>query len=428
MASSLSAVCRASARVASRRAAATRGLATSARCLAAHNFTMPALSPTMTEGNIAAWKVKDGQPFSAGDVLLEIETDKATMDVEAQDDGVMMKILSHDGSKSVQVGSRIAVVADAGDDVSALEMPADESPKQQQAAPEQQSSAPPTTTNRSESEPARAASRTSSSSDKKHEQKYPLMPAVEHLVKQHGLGPDDVATIAPTGPGGRLLKGDVLAFVGTINAEAPSTVSSRLEKLSHLDLSNIKVAPLKPAPAKGAGSREVAAPQPLRINVPVSLAKAVEVQRKIQETLGVFLPLSTFISRAAEVANDDLPLISRKPSSAELFVQILGLDKVKAAGSRGVYLPQISAIPHASMLAPPPQPRSRKAVDIIDELAGPSSRKSAPKKPAAPHVPGLSSGANVFTLVVPKEEEQRAQVFLERCKLILEEEPGRLVL
>lgn len=61
--------------------------------LAAHNFTMPALSPTMTEGNITSWKVKEGDSFVAGDVLLEVETDKATMDVEAQDDGIMAKIM-----------------------------------------------------------------------------------------------------------------------------------------------------------------------------------------------------------------------------------------------------------------------------------------------------------------------------------------------
>lgn len=54
---------------------------------------MPAMSPTMTEGGIAQWKKKEGESFSAGDVLIEIETDKATIDVEAQDDGVMAKII-----------------------------------------------------------------------------------------------------------------------------------------------------------------------------------------------------------------------------------------------------------------------------------------------------------------------------------------------
>lgn len=71
------------------------GFRSSSAVLAAHNFTMPALSPTMTEGNIAAWKVKEGDEFIAGDVLLEVETDKAQMDVEAQDDGIMAKIMVH---------------------------------------------------------------------------------------------------------------------------------------------------------------------------------------------------------------------------------------------------------------------------------------------------------------------------------------------
>lgn len=61
----------------------------------------------MTEGNIASWKIKEGDSFSAGDVLLEIETDKAQMDVEAQDDGILAKITVQDGSKAVQVGTRI---------------------------------------------------------------------------------------------------------------------------------------------------------------------------------------------------------------------------------------------------------------------------------------------------------------------------------
>ena len=89
---------------------------------AAQNFTMPALSPTMTEGNIANWRIKEGESFSAGDVLLEIETDKATMDVEAQDDGIMVKIMQGSETKGVKVGERIAVTAEEGDDINTLEI------------------------------------------------------------------------------------------------------------------------------------------------------------------------------------------------------------------------------------------------------------------------------------------------------------------
>ncbi|KAL6403972.1 pyruvate dehydrogenase E2 component (dihydrolipoamide acetyltransferase) [Ilyonectria robusta] len=417
---SFAAACRASARLSSTRVVA-RNFTTSSRCLAAQNFTMPALSPTMTEGNIASWKVKDGETFSAGDVLLEIETDKATMDVEAQDDGVMVKIMTQDGSKAVQVGSRIAVIAEAGDDVNSVEIPAAPvgAPKETPAAP-----------SASESKPTETKTAPKPVANGTYEHNYPLLPSVGHLIKEKGISKDDVTKIKGTGPNGRLLKGDVLAYLGSINAETPAAIETRFNALSHLDLSNIKIAEKK-APAPKETPKE-AAPAPkapvienLEVSVPVSLAKVVEVQKKIQDKLGVFLPISTFVGRAAEVANDDLPQAPRAPTANELFDQVLGLDKVKAAkGSRGVYLPQISAIPPASLLAPRSAPQK---ADIIDILAA-SSKKSAPQPAGIRTVPGLSSGANVFSLVVPKAEEERAQIFLERCKVILEEEPGRLVL
>lgn len=381
---------------------------------------MPALSPTMTEGNIATWNVKEGDSFSAGDVLLEIETDKATMDVEAQDDGVMFKIFTQGGSKGVQVGTRIAVVAETGDDLSTLEVPKDEQPKQASSSkPTEQHSAT------EESGTAKSKGQTSAPSGDKFVHKHPLLPSVGHLIKQKGLGEDDLSKIKGTGPQGRLLKGDVLAYIGSIKSETPATISAMFEKLAHLDLSNIKVAEKKQAPAPKEAAPVPAAPviEDLEINVPVSLAKVVEVQKKIQNTLGVFLPISTFVSRAAQVANDDLPPFKRAPTADELFDQVLGLDKVKAAiGSRGVYLPQISAIPPPSAFAPP----QAKKTDIIDILA--ASPKKSRTVPTITTVPGFSSNANVFSLVVPKEEEDRALVFLERCKAILEEEPGRLVL
>lgn len=377
----------------------------------------------MTEGNIATWKVKEGENYSAGDVLLEIETDKATMDVEAQEDGIMMKIMAQDGAKAVQVGARIAVFAEAGDDIKTLEIPKDDQQAQQSSA-DSASSAP-----KENAAPEKQAKPTPSASGETHQQRYPLMPAVEHLVKQNSLSKEDVSKIKPSGPSGRLLKGDVLAYLGSINAESPATISSLFERLSHLDLSNIKVAEKKVAPAAAASSKDAKAPKPeplpLEINVPVSLSKVVQVQQRIQETLGVFMPLSTFISRAAEVANDDLPPANRAPTASELFDQVLGLDKVKAAkGSRGIYLPQISAVPPSTLFEPPT--RSARKTDLIDTLA--SKPKKAIRDDGIPTVPGFSNGLNVFSLVVPREEEHRAHMFLERCKAILEEEPGRLVL
>jgi len=73
---------------------------------------MPALSPTMTQGNLATWKVKEGEEFGAGDVIAEVETDKATVDYEVVDEGVLAKILVAEGTSDIKVGDPLAVVVD----------------------------------------------------------------------------------------------------------------------------------------------------------------------------------------------------------------------------------------------------------------------------------------------------------------------------
>src|ERR1044072_6745313 len=80
---------------------------------------MPALSPTMEEGTLAKWLVKEGDEGKSGDILAEIETDKATMEVEAGDEGTTAKILLPDGSDGVKVGTVIALIAGEGEDASA---------------------------------------------------------------------------------------------------------------------------------------------------------------------------------------------------------------------------------------------------------------------------------------------------------------------
>ena len=81
-------------------------------------ITMPALSPTMEEGKLAKWLVKKGDTVSSGDVIAEIETDKATMEVEAVDEGTVAKILVEEGSEGVKVNSVIAMLAEDGEDAS----------------------------------------------------------------------------------------------------------------------------------------------------------------------------------------------------------------------------------------------------------------------------------------------------------------------
>jgi pyruvate/2-oxoglutarate dehydrogenase complex dihydrolipoamide acyltransferase (E2) component len=389
---------------------------------------MPALSPTMTEGNIAKWNVKEGDSFSAGDVLLEIETDKASMDVEAQDDGIIAKIIQGDGSKGIQVGTRIAVLAEPGDDLSALAIPAEDSPAKPSPTPEASNPVSQAEASPSPSSSVSAHSRAQKSSGPAKKQTYPLLPSVEHLMHENGLDASSIDKMTPTGPNNRLLKGDVLAYLGSIASSYPAELSGKIAKLSHLDLSNIKLAPPAPKPAvKPAVPIAEAVAQDVDVSISVSMKAVLEVQTRIQSTLGVFMPLSTFIARATDVANDDLPHSKAyKATADDLFNQVLGLDKVASEkGSRGNFLPQITALPGASPVASLKAPAKKS--DIIDILSG-KSKPSASISAIRKHAPGMSASVNVFSVTVPKEDEQRATIFLERVKGILEVEPGRLVL
>ncbi|KAJ9476891.1 Pyruvate dehydrogenase complex protein X component, mitochondrial [Pseudozyma hubeiensis] len=210
----------------SRSAALSRALSTSSVQHAITKFTMPAMSPTMTSGGIAAWKVKEGQAFSAGDVLLEIETDKATMDVEAQDDGVLAKIFVQDGSKDVDVGKTIAMLAEEGDDISNVEAPKDDaapsatSPTDDKSAQTSDKSEPAPSTQTSASTGSAAPSTPgASSSNAHHTFKGPLFPSVQRLIAENGIE-DAESKIKGTGVRGMITKGDVLAFLG--KAKSPT--------------------------------------------------------------------------------------------------------------------------------------------------------------------------------------------------------------
>ncbi|KAF2837946.1 hypothetical protein M501DRAFT_1006436 [Patellaria atrata CBS 101060] len=434
--SSAAAVCRVSTWTASRslrNRGSSRYFGTSASNLAASNFTMPAMSPTMTEGNISSWKVKEGDSFSAGDILLEIETDKAQMDVEAQDDGVIAKILQSDGSKSVKVGSRIAVLAEPGDNLESLELPPDDSSKPASSDKGQQESTPSKPREPSQ-ESSNAPSSESSSSKasgikdipgKTQKQTYPLYPSVQHLLHEKGLSKDDANSIPASGPNGRLLKGDVLAYLGKIDKSHPSALSDRLSKLGHLDLSNIKLAAPKdkPTPKENATAPPEPVPElPVHVSLPVSFAAVLATQKRVQESLGILLPLSTFIARATDLANDDLPRSKTAvPSRDELFNEVLGIKEEQR--SRGTFNPIVSTLPSVGTARG--MRLASKKVDIFDILTGTPAVKKAP---VAVGLSGVGGATNVFSVATQKGDERRARVFLERMKTALEAEPGRLVL
>ncbi len=152
------------------------------------NILMPALSPTMEEGTLAKWLVKEGDTVQSGDLLAEIETDKATMEFEAVDDGVIGKILVPEGTQNVKVNAPIAVLLEEGEDASATPEPATAAPAAK-AEPEKAVVAAP-----APAAPVKSGPRIFAS------------PLARRIAAQKGI---DLASITGSGPNGRIIKADL---------------------------------------------------------------------------------------------------------------------------------------------------------------------------------------------------------------------------
>jgi pyruvate dehydrogenase E2 component (dihydrolipoyllysine-residue acetyltransferase) len=195
------------------------------------NILMPALSPTMEKGNLAKWLKKEGDKVKSGDVIAEIETDKATMEVEAVDEGTIAKILVPEGTQDVPVNDVIAVLAGDGEDVKSAgasagaAKPATEAaPAKAEAAPKPASPAPaaapaPTPAAAPAPQAAPAAPQAASASQANGHARVFSSPLARRLAKEAGI---DIARIAGTGPHGRVISRDVAEAKSGKGLKAPA--------------------------------------------------------------------------------------------------------------------------------------------------------------------------------------------------------------
>lgn len=260
-----------------------------------------------------------------------------------------------------------------------------------------------------------------------HKRVYPLYPSVIQLLHQNGLDAKTAGKIPATGPGGRLLKGDVLAYLGAIESTYPREQSDRLAKLSHLNLTNInRTTARQPSPSIPS-EKETPLKQietRTEITIPISFAAVKKVQQRVHDALGIDVSLATFIARAAEISNTDLPRPNTPPTADELFDQVLGLSKVGAKHSHGSFNPQVIALPTFSG---PAKPSHKECLNIIDVLTGTRAKSQILPSPR-PRVPSEAVPLSSFSLVVSQTDKIRGRVFLERMKTILQVDPGKLVL
>jgi pyruvate dehydrogenase E2 component (dihydrolipoamide acetyltransferase) len=195
---------------------------------------MPALSPTMEVGNLAKWHVKEGDKVSAGDVIAEIETDKATMEVEAVDEGTVAKIVVAEGTADVPVNEVIAVLAGEGEDAKSAAGAAsprqEKKPQKEEAKPEKPATKAGQTPASKKEEP-KHPSQTKAAGERTQEApsksngggRLAASPLARRLAKDQKL---DLAALTGSGPHGRIVKRDVEAAVKTGVDRAPAIAPS----------------------------------------------------------------------------------------------------------------------------------------------------------------------------------------------------------
>jgi len=222
---------------------------------------MPALSPTMEEGTLAKWLVKEGDTVASGDLLAEIETDKATMEFEAVDEGTIAKILVPEGTDEVKVGTVIALLAGEGEDAGAAAT-APAAAKEPVAKDGGETGAGQPATDKA---PTQAAAPAAAAPQPQHDSgdRVKASPLARRLAEQRGV---DLASLKGSGPGGRIVKADV-------DGAQPGKAAPAAEQ-----------AQAQPAPAAAPAAAPAPTAHPIP-DVPHEVAKLSNVRKTIARRL-----------------------------------------------------------------------------------------------------------------------------------------------
>jgi pyruvate dehydrogenase E2 component (dihydrolipoamide acetyltransferase) len=225
---------------------------------------MPALSPTMEEGTLAKWLVKEGDKVASGDILAEIETDKATMEFEAVDEGTVAKILVPEGSEGVKVGAPIAILAGEGEDASKAASAAPKADTAAPAPPKAPQAPKPDETPKAPSAPAAVETPPAPSAPaapRREGERIKASPLARRLAQAQNI---DLSSLKGSGPGGRIVRADIDAAAGKAPAAAPAA------------------APGVPAPAL---ATHLVMPGPMEQAIPHEAVKLSNIRKTIARRL-----------------------------------------------------------------------------------------------------------------------------------------------
>jgi len=226
---------------------------------------MPALSPTMEEGTLAKWLVKEGDDVKSGDILAEIETDKATMEFEAVDEGKIAKILVPEGSEGVKVGAPIAIMAGEGEDAGAAASAAPKADTPPPAPPKAPGPPKADATPKAPEPPAAPTPPAAPAAPAPHSEgdRVKASPLARRLAQAQNI---DLGSIQGSGPGGRVVRADIDAAVGKAPAATPAP-------------------PGAAAPTPVVGGGHLVMPGPMEQAIPHEEAKLSNIRKTIARRL-----------------------------------------------------------------------------------------------------------------------------------------------
>ena len=260
---------------------------------------MPALSPTMEEGTLAKWLVKEGDKVSSGDLLAEIETDKATMEFEAVDEGTVAKILVSEGAEGVKVGTVIAIIAEEGEDVVAAAASGGAAPAPKaDAVPAKAEAAAPAA--KADPVPAKAAAPAAAPA----EGRVKASPLARRLAEAKGV---DLAAVAGSGPNGRIVKADLDgAAAAPAKAAAPVAAAAQDFGIPH---EVIKLNGMRKTIARRLTESKQQVPH-IYLTVDIQLDKLLKLRGELNAGLsgrGVKLSVNDLLIKALGVALMQVP-------------------------------------------------------------------------------------------------------------------------
>ncbi|BBE34973.1 pyruvate dehydrogenase complex dihydrolipoamide acetyltransferase [Sphingosinicella microcystinivorans] len=284
------------------------------------DITMPALSPTMETGTLAKWLVKEGDKVSPGDVIAEIETDKATMEVESIDEGVVAKIVVAAGTEDVPVGQLIAVLAEDGEEVSApkaAKAEPKEAPKAAAPAPKAEEKPQPAPEPAKAEAPKPAAPQPAVTDDGDRVKASPL---ARRIAEAKGI---DLGEVQGSGPGGRVVKADLdggkpAAAAPAAKAAAPAAPAAFDTEIPH---DAVKLSNMRKVIARRLTEAKQTIPH-IYLTVDIQLDALLKLRGELNTALeprGVKLSVNDLLIKALAAALIEVPECNVSISGDQLF-------------------------------------------------------------------------------------------------------------